>query len=113
MLLVTGQNNHDWPYTSSVHKDTLEGTGRFVVAVTEDPARTLADPAGLKGFSVIVMDYNNGDGPRWTAEAERNFAAAVGLPRCRLATRARGGLRRRWRVPERRRRRSRPGRRSR
>lgn len=73
-LLITGENNHNWQYTSSVHKDTLEDTGRFSVDVTTDPAKTLADAAGLAKYQVFVLDYNGKD---WGTQAQQNFANAV------------------------------------
>jgi type 1 glutamine amidotransferase len=80
-LLITGHNNHNWQYTSRVHKETLEGTGRFQVDITEDPATTLADAGGLKKYQVFVLDYNDSQAPKRWGEpggaAEKNFAAAV------------------------------------
>jgi type 1 glutamine amidotransferase len=73
-LLITGQNNHNWQYTSRVHKDTLEETGRFVVSITDGAPTALKDPNFLKQFSVLVLDYN---GPRWGEPAETNFLRAV------------------------------------
>jgi type 1 glutamine amidotransferase len=80
-LLITGHNNHNWQYTSRVHKETLEGTGRFQVDITEDPAATLADGAGLKKYQLFVLDYNDYHAAKRWGEpggaAEKNFAAAV------------------------------------
>lgn len=73
-LLITGENNHNWQYTSSVHKDTLEDTGRFTVDVTTEPGKTLADAAGLAKYQVFVLDYNGKD---WGTQANQNFAKAV------------------------------------
>lgn len=75
VLLLTGQNNHNWRYTSRYHKDTLEETGRFVVDVTDDPAAALADTGRLAGYQVLVLDYN--DQKRWGEPAETNFLNAV------------------------------------
>jgi type 1 glutamine amidotransferase len=77
-LLITGHNNHNWQYTSRVHADTLEATGRFAVTITDDPARTLADAAALAPYRLFVLDYNDIHDPRrWGEAAERNFVAAV------------------------------------
>lgn len=73
-LLITGENNHNWQYTSSVHKDTLQDCGRFRVDVTTDPAKTLADAAALGKYQLLVLDYNGKD---WGTQARENFAAAV------------------------------------
>jgi len=73
-LLLTGEQNHDWTYTSTVHKQTLEATGRFTVDLSTKPAQSLADAKALAGYQVIVLDYN---GPRWGSVAEKNFLNAV------------------------------------
>lgn len=74
VLLLTGENNHNWRYTSRHFEDTLEATGRFDVDISDDPAATLADWDTLMSYRVMVLDYN---GPRWGAEAEANFVKAV------------------------------------
>ncbi len=73
-LLLTGQQNHDWTYTSNVHKQTLEATGRFTVDLTTTPAEALADAKSLANYKVLVVDYN---GERWGSAAEKNFLDAV------------------------------------
>jgi type 1 glutamine amidotransferase len=74
VLIVTGENNHDWKYTTPRIRQSLEETGRFTVDVTEKPAQGLADAKALAKYQVIVLDYN---GPRWGEPAESNFLAAV------------------------------------
>lgn len=74
VLLVTGQQNHDWKYTSRVHKQTLEASGRFKVDVTTTPGTTLADAGAIKPYQVFFLDYN---GERWGEAAEKNFLNAV------------------------------------
>lgn len=74
-LLVTGENNHNWRYTSRVHAETLGATGRFDVTITDNPAADLARADALKGYQLIVLDYNAE--ARWPAAAEANFTAAV------------------------------------
>lgn len=73
-VLLTGQNNHNWPYTSRVHADTLEATGRFRVEVADDAPAALQNPDELSMVRVFVLDYN---GPRWGEPAETNFLNAV------------------------------------
>jgi type 1 glutamine amidotransferase len=78
-LIVTGHNNHDWQYTSHLHKDTLEATGRFTVDITDTPETTLADAKGLQQYQVIVLDYNDSQSPRrWGDAAEKTFIDVVG-----------------------------------
>ena len=74
VLLLTGENNHNWRYTSRYFEDTLEATGRFDVDVSDDPAAALADWDKLITYRAIVLDYN---GPRWGDEADANFIKAV------------------------------------
>jgi len=74
VLLLTGENNHNWRYTSRMFEDTLEATGRFEVDVRDDAAAALEDWEGLTGYRVVVLDYN---GPRWGEAAEANFVKAV------------------------------------
>jgi type 1 glutamine amidotransferase len=74
VLLLTGENNHNWRYTSRMFEDTLESTGLFDVTVSDDPADALADWSSLSRYRAIVLDYN---GPRWGSEAEANFVRAV------------------------------------
>ena len=77
-LLLTGLNNHNWQFTSRVHKDALEGSGRFAVTISEDPAVTLADATKLAQYDLFVLDYNDfGATKRWGDAAEKNFADAV------------------------------------
>jgi alkaline phosphatase D len=77
-LLVTGHNNHNWQYTSRVHAETLESTGRFAVTVTDDPATALAaKPA--QPWQLFVLDYNDSQAAkRWGEAAEKSFVKAVG-----------------------------------
>jgi len=74
VLLVSGQNNHDWEYTTPKIEQALERSGRFDVDVTLEPAKTLADAAALAKYRCFVLNYN---GERWGDAAEKNFLAAV------------------------------------
>lgn len=74
-LLITGENNHNWRYTSRYHKDTLEATGRFTVDITDNPAQTLAEPGKAAGYQLFVIDFNGNQ--RWGEPAEAGFLKAV------------------------------------
>ena len=74
VLLLTGQNNHDWEHTSAIYEEVLEATGRFDVTVTTKPGEVLADAEALAKYDVFFLDYN---GKRWGAAAEKNFVDAV------------------------------------
>jgi len=64
VLILSGQNNHDWRTTTPLLKKLLLRSGRFDVRVTESPsgltARTLAP------FDLLVLDYM---GPDWGSES--------------------------------------------
>ena len=74
VLLLSGENNHDWTRSTPFCKQVLEATGRFAVTVAEDPSAALEDTATLAGFDLIFSDYN---GPEWSDAAKANFEAAV------------------------------------
>ncbi len=77
-LVITGHNNHNWPFTSRVHKDTLEACGRFDVDITDDPQTTLADANALHKYQVFILDYNDYGSPKpWGEAAQKNFVDAV------------------------------------
>jgi uncharacterized protein len=76
VLIITGSHQvHDWPNTTAILKKTLEGTGRFDVTVTEDPA-TYLTPANLKRFQVLMLHYREtraGAVQRWPV-LDQNYA---------------------------------------
>jgi hypothetical protein len=74
VLLVTGESNHDWEWTSGELERILEASGIFQVDVTRTPATTLADASALEPYAAFVLDYN---GERWGEAAEAGFLAAV------------------------------------
>lgn len=74
VLLLSGQNNHDWTRSTPFCKQVLEATGRFAVTVAEDPSAVLEEAAGLAQYDLIFSDYN---GPEWSDKAKANFEAAV------------------------------------
>lgn len=77
-LLITGRNNHNWQYTSRLHAETLEATGRFSVDITQTPESALANEADLAKYDLFVLDYNDFGAPhRWGDAAEAGFEHAV------------------------------------
>ncbi|MCZ7638254.1 MAG: ThuA domain-containing protein [Verrucomicrobia bacterium] len=56
VLLLSGQNNHDWRTTTPKLRAILTGSGRFTVDVTEHPEHTTAET--LARYDVIVSDWN-------------------------------------------------------
>jgi uncharacterized protein len=57
VLLLSGQNNHDWKKTTPKIQSLLTATGRFAVDITEHPERL--DRKSLEPYDVIVSNWNN------------------------------------------------------
>ncbi|WP_018970890.1 ThuA domain-containing protein [Rubritalea marina] len=56
VLLITGQNNHDWKEVDPHIIKSLEETGRFKVEVTESSEKF--PPARLQEFDVLLSNWN-------------------------------------------------------
>jgi len=64
VLIITGQNVHDWRGTTPVLKEVLEATGRFEVRVNEEFRG--AGPETLAPYDLVVVNYyNRGAQDRW------------------------------------------------
>ena len=64
VLIVTGQNVHDWRGTTPLLKQILESTGRFEVRVNEEFRG--AGPETLAPYDLLVVNYyNRGAQDRW------------------------------------------------
>lgn len=64
VLILTGQNVHDWRGTTPILKETLESTGRFEVRVIEEVRGIGAET--LAPYNVLVINYyNRGAQDRW------------------------------------------------
>ena len=74
VLIVTGDNNHDWRWTSTKMRQMLHDSGKFQVEVSIYPSGFMMNRADLERFEVIVLDYN---GQRWGEAAEKNFLEVV------------------------------------
>src|SRR5512133_531562 len=70
VLIVTGQNGHDWRATTPVLRKILEDTKRFEVRVTEEfrggGAETLAP------YDLVVLNYYDSNKPalRWSPKTD-------------------------------------------
>jgi type 1 glutamine amidotransferase len=76
VLIIDGQNNHDWQATTPV-KQILEHPGRFAVEVaTTPPAK--GDMSTFKpkfsDYQVVVLNYN---GDEWSAGTKADFEVYV------------------------------------
>ena len=68
VLIVTGSADlpyHIWQETTASIRAILEANGHFDITVLENPKALNTD--SLKGFDVVVLNYN---GPRWPRESE-------------------------------------------
>ena len=84
VLIIDGQNNHNWRATTPVLKEALEKSGRFSVAVSSflkegdvKPGavkETLPFPPDLGKFDVVLSNYN---GLPWPVEFQQSFAEHV------------------------------------
>jgi type 1 glutamine amidotransferase len=77
VLIIDGQNNHDWKMTTPLLKKALENARIFEVDVATSPP-TGADMSDFRphfaDYDVVVSNYN---GDRWSKETERDFEAFV------------------------------------
>ena len=80
-LIVTGQNNHNWPVSSPVIKTMLEDTGLFTV----DTAKSPKEGADMSGFTpkfadygAVVLDYTGDNWPEPTRKAFVDYVANGG-----------------------------------
>ncbi len=80
VLIVDGQNNHDFVRTTPYMKKVLEETGRFRVFVATTPPKG-ADPNAWKGFRPQFADYDvvlsNYNGETWPEHARTGFEEFV------------------------------------
>ncbi len=78
VLLLTGENNHDWKWTSKEIAGFLDRSGRFSVRVEPHPAAFLRE-GNWRAFDVFFVDYNSAftSKKRWGEEAEKHLLEAV------------------------------------
>ncbi len=81
VLIISGDNNHNWRQTTPEIKAVLEADGLCEVQVTEQPEQLTA--AQLKPYHAIVSNYNTFRAKgekgkeRWSAEARRAYVDFV------------------------------------
>ncbi|MCG8450134.1 MAG: ThuA domain-containing protein [Pirellulales bacterium] len=77
VLIVDGQNNHEWKITTPIMKKYYEQCDRFVVDVATSPPEK-HDMTGFRpqfhNYDVVVSNYN---GDHWPKETEQEFQAFV------------------------------------
>lgn len=80
VLIVDGQNNHDWEHTTPYLKQMLEQTGRFRVYVVTTPPHG-GTPEQWNGFRPQFSDYDvvlsNYNGETWPEQQRQAFVKFV------------------------------------
>ena len=76
-VIVTGQNNHNWPVSSVAIQKILENTGLFKVDIAISPKRN--EPmdnfnVNFTSYDVVVVDYN---GDYWSEKMQKGFVDYV------------------------------------
>lgn len=77
VLLIDGQNNHDWQHTTPLLKKILEDTGLFRVEILTTPPKG-GDFSGFKPefekYKAVISNYNDfGGGTLWPADVQAAF----------------------------------------
>ncbi len=78
VLILSGQNNHDWEETTPAIKSVLEESNRFTVEVTNNPQQL--NPEKLQQYDVILSNWNTWPeitGKRWDTDLEKAFTEFV------------------------------------
>lgn len=83
VVILDGQNNHNWRATTPVVKKALESTGRFQVAVSSNlkpgdkpgqVADTVPFPPDLSKYDVVLSNYN---GAAWPADFQKALEQGI------------------------------------
>ena len=80
VLLIDGQNNHDWRRTTAELTATLAQVGHFEVQVSTTPEKGASPQAwagwrpSLRKHEVVVVNYN---GEAWPEKVQRDFVAFI------------------------------------
>lgn len=77
VLIVNGQNNHNWKIGSNSLQKIMEGAGLFTVEIATSPekGKDMSDfKPNFQAFDVVVMDYN---GDEWCDETKTSFVSYV------------------------------------
>lgn len=79
LLIITGDNAHDWKATTPVLEKFFTDSGKFKVDVTSTPAKDLTDE-NLAKYDVLVLNYHDAKKPEgsvWTDANKQAFLKAV------------------------------------
>ena len=84
LLIVDGQNNHDWKAMTPTMKQALEATGRFTVDVVTTPDANAPNDAwdafrpDFSRYNVVLSNYNGQPWPERVQKALEEFVAQGG-----------------------------------
>jgi type 1 glutamine amidotransferase len=84
VLILDGQNNHDWQVTTETLRSTLLKSGRFAVDVATRPPYETASEGfdtwnpSLTGHQVLINNYNGAEWPRAMKTAFVRFVSEGG-----------------------------------
>ena len=76
VLLIDGQNNHNWKATTPVLVDALESSNRFTVEVSTSPARNGSKEQWAKwnpDFSASDVTLSNYNGQSWSENLQKDL----------------------------------------
>jgi type 1 glutamine amidotransferase len=102
VIIIDGQNNHNWRATTPVMKKALEDTGRFTVDVSSHLGKkddkpgsvpTVPFPPDLTKYDVVLSNYNGASWPKEFNDALESQlkAGKIGLVIVHAANNAFGG----------------------
>lgn len=80
VLIVDGQNNHDWKVTTPILKSFLEETGRYAVDVATSPSQNSPGQdwdsfqPGFSKYDVVLSNYN---GQMWPESVNKSLQEYV------------------------------------
>ncbi len=77
VLIITGENNHDWKKTTPVLDSMLKESGRFQVDVLEDLWGGVTAER-LEPYEVLLLNFNPTSGKKWSEAQAAAFLGAVG-----------------------------------
>jgi type 1 glutamine amidotransferase len=79
VLILSGQDNHDWRQTIPELKSILTASGRFAVEVTEHPEQ--CDAQNLSRYDALISNWNTFGNPQATNWPEATRAALLDFVR--------------------------------
>ncbi|MDH3583555.1 MAG: ThuA domain-containing protein, partial [Phycisphaerae bacterium] len=79
VLIIDGQNNHNWKKTTEATRATLLSSGRFTVDVSTSPGNKKDKAAweawnpDFSKYAVVLSNYNDGGRCVWSEKMKKSF----------------------------------------